>query len=1038
MKKNIIINDFSGGRTGKFGQFSSPGVNYTQEMTNLIPNRGGSLRTRPGTESLGIKLLKHDKALPFRFREENYILVYDTLLKREWKNAYNSDGTALNPNVSHHSRLSYSRSDFFGAHRTLQKFLNLSFGPRDDYLLFIHRYAVDSGLVVIPIDVDFTKNIYAGATTAPDNTVAKRFLEAVTHIGIDCKNDSLFWNRFLIYKEDGTLVSTVVKRPFYTDEDSGHEILNDSDGNPYEVPVDITTRPETYFSTKELFAAGFTDLQDLREKMWGGSGLSYEAVSSTEEVMFTDPTGTLPPMVWRPLELPQVVYDLRALYHRDLSGDYYLPSYLTIVEAAQQPDLDTLLRITIGRSVTYKAETISPLYPINSYNSPFVKPNKGPSSEGKESRGTDVPITGVGMELAVRPEWSFLESPEPDWVITPEQMDAYRMNQESINGGMVVMWNGMVAIAPEEFFYVGAKETSGRVGTSGVRNPPVGKWIPKLTVSEWIYLTGYKADINGISPDDVSYTSWRIFLSRGKRIGELEVETIGGVVTPKETEETFIVGERVNDMTLDTAAKDRVITRGMFFYKMYFQKKDGISEFVKTRTIVPENLPAENVPGQAIFGGKAVNGAFPVMAEPFGYDIVIPTTNSFSPIEQELTKAGGSDFLDYTKLTFFQDLGYGRTIPSRSQPPRTVLFTEKRWQPILCPGANKGKYWKYSEAVFGRIILSSYKGKEGVLAFTSNDSEGKRLDFSPLDLFVAKSKNPPDPVQKLGAREEITSEGGISIHWIKAFSNRLRIGTSQGLLTLSSLHSGSLFSTSATAYDTTVFSLYPIVITQGNEYFLSSDKKEVFYNRYSESYKSSRQFSIGHPLKVDVLALNEITNFVGLERDGYLFMVVNGAIYMGVVDDAKKDNEVAWCKFNFSGKRVVSCHAVGQEVFIGLQGVGVVKFSPSSNVVWETTDIGAFLEFTAPFVYMILSKDFDLGVAPEFTKMLKLKVFGSISDKSLVSLGDEDEVTYLPREVEGVYVDDISSNLTTATKGVKLGIKKQNDVIDLVIFSLEA
>ena len=84
MKVKVVQNDFSGGVTGKTGQYKDKNLNTIQNSRNVISGRSKSLRTIPGVTELPLNILPTDKYLNFTFKGRIYHVVYDTLCKSRW------------------------------------------------------------------------------------------------------------------------------------------------------------------------------------------------------------------------------------------------------------------------------------------------------------------------------------------------------------------------------------------------------------------------------------------------------------------------------------------------------------------------------------------------------------------------------------------------------------------------------------------------------------------------------------------------------------------------------------------------------------------------------------------------------------------------------------------------------------------------------------------------------------------------------------------------------------------------------------------
>lgn len=986
MKKNVVLRDFSGGMTGDLGQFAAKDITYLKTLNNMIVNRGGTVAPRPGFENVNINLLTYDKILPFRFKGEDHFLVYDPLLKRRWIDTGNTGNATAR-------RMGISGSGFASHNQNISA-IGLVW---DDYLYRVHEDACNSTLLFIQGNIDVVNDWYSETTQQGfDN----RFISGTMSKGIDVSYDSFFWSRFLIYNSNLKIVCYGMERSFYVEEDSGNEQLISI---PFGRKTDPLNEIEFDAMTLSSHPNNYTSLKDLRERCFGGSDLRYEAIVGADDVVFMDNTGNLPPLVWNPSR-SDFIRDMRVIYHGNLSWGYFIPSYLESEERSRIASFSANYGDVDFKSLITKQIVIDFGLDVNNYNSPFVgKPPDDLTEQDSDLRVTD------GFSLSTR----------QDWNQNAMDLEDNRSTYDGLEGGMDVRSGDLYAIYPVNLKYV-----TRRMFTNN--NFHFGDYFQVCDGRAAVDL--YRSSSNPITITgnlpDISYTSWRVFLGRhaynARTFGLYEPVFYSGdnpgisaesntptAFVPSRAQESYMA-RNANQNYLDNYYADASTVGGLngnvvtgprlssdgkrgFYYSTHRRNFDG-------------TLLSSQSTGTAF---KQID----VFSAPMGYDIIIPNVD-FNSFEFQRIK-NNNDVKSVARPTYFS-----------------------RGNDFLSNGANKGKYWKYGLAAFGRIGMANYRGRENVMVFGSGDPNKLKLDFSTLALLVSPVTTPPSPTNLLGGKEVFTPEGGLSIIWLDYGGLRIRVGTNRGIIYMTALYSGS---SAGASFDTSVNYANRPAFTDGNEYYLAGNKREIFYNRYSEEYQTSRSFNVSFPLTTDVLTENEITHFDSIEQGGQVGFVAGGQFYLGVVDDSKKDTDISWCRIGQKGKIVDEMLVVGGSYYLSLSdsmGRSFVKFDPFGNMEWEETDINAYMEFLSPWVYMMLAQNYDLSGSPETGSLANVKVMGKIRDGSLVKLGRKDEKLYVFRNVEGIFVDDGSSNINNATSGLKLGFKNKDDVLDTVIFNV--
>ena len=1000
MARDIVINDFSGGMTGEQGQFAAKDNTYVKDIQNGIVNRGGTISPRPGIEELDINLLPHDKMLPFRFKGKDYFLVYDTLLKRRWTDVP-AEFTALRTltdgtNFGYHDMYRFSSNQRSGISSQLE---------------FISRYHGTAMSSIIrfdhpsdPTDLDtyFTASTEAAAEIA--------FNDALPSVGIDYAHDSFFWQRMVIFDDQGMPVCYGVKRVFYMDEDSGHEQLT---------PMDSLASLFTVNANSSLnFNSTGEDLEVLRMAHWGGSDITYDAAVSHDYVIFTSPSGKLPPLVWRPTE-SWFLEDLRTVYHPQLSSLYVCPSYLTVDERAK-------LGLTFQKErelFTFRVRgTTSDL---DGTNSPFTyKPNAlNVVAEAKVDKffaalgfqQEEKLVTRQGMELVLTKEWGGLDK-DTNPSFNPLSIQKSHENEDTGVNTLRLLFKGKYTIVP--VFYSHYAVFTKR------ENPPASSYAA----------TNYSTEVRDTG---VEYVSWRLFPHSGRsKINRLRVPSETQVVnrrggTSNSVRESFPLALSLQEPLIEGNyilahwSDGRSVEAGASGYTFrthsinYFDGEpfsdQALTDFKNSSSLNPSGV----IPPFHFQMNDAGKEYRVVISAPTGPDIVIPN-GKWDSYEATIIR---------TKASFGGDLAY--ILPAA----KGVLDSPPV---VLALGANKGKYFKHSQAVFGKTVLAGSYGHANEFVFTQSDPKKPALDFSTLDLLIAPLSTPPTSTKLLGAREVMTKESGIYIQWLAFINNELRIGTSRGLFSLVDLYPGA--STDG-KFNTTLHYPYRPTATNGNEYFLAANQREVFYLRQSREYQSTRQYNVSFPLFTDVLASHKVVVLQGLTTSSLLLVVANQTLYLGSVDDTKKDEEIAWSRMKFTKGDVGEMRVVGEHIYMGLgnnEGKSIVRFTPTGNTPWGKEKVVSAVEFLNTWVYLLQERNrdatLDLATTPEATTATNVKIIAHIGEKDLAVLDENDGVSAIIKSVKGQIPFIDTGGALGHTQGLRIKLTNQEDVLEMVSF----
>ena len=945
MARDIVINDFSGGMTGEQGQFAAKDNTYVKDIQNGIVNRGGTISPRPGIEELDINLLPHDKILPFRFRDKDYFLVYDTLLKRRWTDI-NADFSGIGVSIS---------GGGWGNHDIANAPFPAVYTENNlkDYRRSYYEGSLGSGLRVISRDPALLASYFSKITETERDTA---FELAFPPIGIDYVYDSFFWQRMVIFNDKGVPVCHKVERAFYVDEDSGHEELNPTGGS---YGISSTTGDVEFNVADE-------ELPTLRMNYWGGSDVTYDAAISHDYVIFASSSGKAPPFIWRPLESDSL-QDLRIFYHPQLSHGYVSLSYLTGEELLKWNNA----LVTDGLPFnTPRTPLLGAIH--DSYASPFSDVIASIITPQQKS-------TNKGMEI-VEGLFNFRGGGA-----SAKRIETYRKNEVSGGDTLQVIFNGGPTIAPITF-------------------PYVILLTKRLTGS-------HKGDFTDGTPFTSrlgqTYTSWRFFPNRGK----------GGTLTYREPEETISLnvaatsGAFILKFPLLQSGPEPWI-EGNYIINRWGEVKSRGERGIVFRTHrmdLGTSTPSvdQTVPN-LVTGAVSGNITYDlVLSAPTRLDVVIPNIAVDSYEAVSLRSGYSTPFLE-SGTTF------------------------------LASGANKGGYWKYALAAFGKIILANAPGKENELLFTQSETYKSALDFSTLDLLAAPLLTPPADTKLLGGSERLTKEGGISIQWLAFLNNELRVGTTRGILSLDDLYPGSAVGGRT---DTTLSYDVAPTITNGNEYFLSPSRKEIFYNRYSREYQSSRQFNVSYPLFTDVLSYSKVKVLQGLVASSLLAFVANKTLYLGTVDDTKKDEQISWSRMKFTKGDVGEMRVVGEHIYMGLEnneGKSIVRFTPTGNTPWGKEKVVSAVEFLNTWVYLLQERNrdatLDLATTPEATTATNVKIIAHIGEKDLAVLDENDGVSAIIKSVKGQIPFIDTGGALGHTQGLRIKLTNQEDVLEMVSF----
>ena len=387
MKFPIRQPNFSGGMRGPRGQFREDNQNSFVHAENFLVERDGSLRNRPPvnqTSTAGITILPTDKFLPIEANNTTYYLVYDPLLFIEWTDSGNSlpdsniistappaaqltdqdrlqayidDQYTLSPNagtsddredISNIRSLLGSTTDisllanqsFVGSSRGL----GLDLSSIEDYNTWRqlgHTYASIADTynrITNYLSYLYTLHLSPKALNLAALT-SSTFLSSVRsassallalaqyrpHITLPTiSKSSLFWNRCLLYDNEGNILNHYIRRYIFTDENK------DFEGTPTE--FDFPTGGNILEARNTIFR-DYPQWQNLEYSV---------APTSGQYQVLVERTGRLPTLL---IDITQdediesaTIFDQRILYanpynRSNVNGVRLFPSYLTSSEA---------------------------------------------------------------------------------------------------------------------------------------------------------------------------------------------------------------------------------------------------------------------------------------------------------------------------------------------------------------------------------------------------------------------------------------------------------------------------------------------------------------------------------------------------------------------------------------------------------------------------------------------------------------------------------------------------------------------------------
>lgn len=338
------------GMTGDSGQFVHDIPNTYKKSINFLPQRDHSLINRSKLENVGVETLSTDKVVSFSVNRKTYFAVYDTLLINRWfqrdipESEYRAPGD--HPYASQFDEVIWNKyrddpSPLRGVPQIIRALLNPTdresftslYEGNPNFSTFtletvLSRLYIDKMLsntfyrndLYTVFEDDLRFNMDTGAVTGRKANTPLRKIEQ------DRTTSSMWWQRFLIYDEQGNQVTHMIGRLPTVTENSLNEV-RDKDAIQ---EVHRLLEAEAIPTARDLY----NELHDYRVRAYGENDLSYNpSVSPEGIVVFTNPEGLLPPLITKIREFREnsedekfnlfgrdevgVVTDLRTYYFRN-------------------------------------------------------------------------------------------------------------------------------------------------------------------------------------------------------------------------------------------------------------------------------------------------------------------------------------------------------------------------------------------------------------------------------------------------------------------------------------------------------------------------------------------------------------------------------------------------------------------------------------------------------------------------------------------------------------------------------------------------
>ena len=943
-----------------------------------------TLTVRPGIEEVGIKLLKHDKVLPFRHRGEQFYFVYDTLRKQKWVEA-----TDRGPRTP------------FGEYSTTQggSANDAELSEQDDYLSkwYLKNEMVNTVTTNTKI-VDLYKTYIQGVINTYNNRMAQNFIffkrggqrkifernpdpfnktnheKALENFVVrrylseDC---SYWWFRNLIYNQRGEIVCYKATHSFYLDEDSGHEVKGRAVKRINEVTDPIFKgfdKRDGVISTVVSSLSNTDDFSEKRDELYGGSDLTYSAVSSEKRTIFYDPTGTLPPLIFSssPHKIISVNSFTGGIQSTPVPEDYGLEYSLRDFRGEYHEGISWGLR---GNPVKYAVDKDN-----NDSQKQYV-----PSALGIEA--------GVWENLC----YSWMTEEEFNRVrgisLIPElntNIEGDTLDNISSTGYLVFLSVAIsersVSIEPNREVLLNQEQFQKEDAIKTVASPFVGPHV-NSEVRREDQNDAISSQDGNIIQAHVS-KSWDadagIIALKNTLVTRTDLLKMNVPVLIKDSE-----GRRpIMPVIIESTAPGNIQYYTSAWRWFPFLKSDAQTDTASEDARLASNLSFVRLD---LLGDDVIIY--------LGRDYIFPGMNRWkrtSSSPARFDKEGVK--FDYTRLNF------NALKDSDNNFLKLVFEDEPNTVPLL--GGNAGHYWRVALTALGRTLLANYPFNPGHIKtstiFSSSQINALNIpDFSTLNIIRAEfelaaiqNKQEDDKELSLdenrilpilggvGTADVISNENEVIVRWANFFKNIITVGTNQGTIVLrNGIRSTVIADTELTG--TVDFKTAPVYCLD-NEYILFRDNREVLYSRQSFEYRTRRYKTITNSIYSSFIDETRIQKLVSVSSLGYIFMLLDGTLLMGTI--GVEDDNVGWSRIDV-GFSVKDVHSHDEVVFITSEDRVVTLRMGVPRPLEEGSK--AIVETLSPVAYSSLIEDFPIKESMGHVGMNNIKIFGRFGDDGL-------------------------------------------------------